>query len=409
MIDVMRKAAKISGLALAAFLTGGCLDESAQSARAGHQACDHDMSDGLSVGPDGVQIAYYQDGLSPCEAPSIVMLHGWPDNHHVFDAAVDGLAGRYHLVRYDLRGVGGSDKPPADAGHYKFARNVDDLRALVDHLDLPAFHLVGHDWGGAIGYEASVTPDVRDRMLTFTNISGPSVDQVSQGFTPEHFDPQSPGAYLYLAHIWYIPVLMAPAVPELLAETGVTSFLVQLQYALDDGDYNSAEFEDHQWSNLSNLYRENIPERSQNPTFSHVPGLPLMQAVMPVDDTYVPPYYWDGKEKFHELMWKRPVDGGHWKHQSDPGELIQAIDEAVAWSESGASPDPAVLVFEGGSRTNAAAAPSGEGSAADTGSGGCAFNLLQVELGESVTGPHIQSLHDTGSCLRYRAADASSG
>lgn len=313
-----------------------------------NSACDHELSDGLSMGPDGVRIAYYQAGRPPCDAPTLVMLHGWPDNHHVFDAVVDELADRYHILRYDLRGAGGSDAPPADLGHYRFQRQVDDLRALVDHLGIDRFHLVGHDWGGAIGYEATVTPDVRERILSFTNVSGPSVDHVAQGFTPEHFDAEAPGAYLYMAHIWYIPVLMAPMLPELLADAGLTSFLVQLQYALDDGDYNRAQFSDHQWSNLANLYRENIPERSQAPTFSRVTELPLMQAVMPIDDTYVPPYYWDGKEHFHDRMWKRPVDGGHWVHTADPAGLVRAIDEAVAWTEQGIAPGDDVRVFVNG-------------------------------------------------------------
>jgi haloalkane dehalogenase len=79
------------------------------------------------------------------EGPTIVLMHGFPDNHHLYDRLVPLLAGR-HVVVFDFLGWGESDKP---ADHeYTFANQAGDLDAVVTGLGLDRVVLVPHDASG---------------------------------------------------------------------------------------------------------------------------------------------------------------------------------------------------------------------------------------------------------------------
>src|ERR1041384_4187621 len=91
----------------------------------------------------GVRLAVYEDG--PADGVPVVLVHGYPDNASVWDGAVAALAGRFRVVRYDVRGAGESGAPRSRDG-YLIARLVEDLVAVVrDATDQPV-HLVAHDW-----------------------------------------------------------------------------------------------------------------------------------------------------------------------------------------------------------------------------------------------------------------------
>jgi pimeloyl-ACP methyl ester carboxylesterase len=81
----------------------------------------------------------------PGEGPAIVLMHGFPDNHHLYDRLVPHLAER-HVVTFDFLGWGESDKP---ADHdYTFANQTGDLDAVVTGLGLERVVLVPHDASG---------------------------------------------------------------------------------------------------------------------------------------------------------------------------------------------------------------------------------------------------------------------
>lgn len=88
----------------------------------------------------------------PGTGPAFVLMHGFPDNLHIYDELIPYLvaAGR-RVVAFDFLGFGASDKP----GHgYGFAQQVGDLEAVVAALDLDRIVPVAHDSSGpaAINY-----------------------------------------------------------------------------------------------------------------------------------------------------------------------------------------------------------------------------------------------------------------
>ena len=78
---------------------------------------------------DGVRVAVYEEG-NP-NGPTVVLVHGWPDSHVLWDGVVPLLADRFRIVRYDNRGVGKSSVPkPVSA--YTMSCYADDFAAVVD-------------------------------------------------------------------------------------------------------------------------------------------------------------------------------------------------------------------------------------------------------------------------------------
>ncbi len=85
------------------------------------------------------RIAAYEQ---PGTGPAIVLCHGFPDNHHLYDLVIPHLRGR-RVVSFDFLGWGASDKP----SHYRytFAGQEADLDAVITQLHLGKVILVGHD------------------------------------------------------------------------------------------------------------------------------------------------------------------------------------------------------------------------------------------------------------------------
>ncbi len=113
----------------------------------------------LSVG--GHRLHYLDEG----QGPTLLLVHGNPTWSFYFREMVLALRDRYRLVVPDHVGMGLSDKPALGQYSFRLAQRCDDLRALVEHLDLKDITLVAHDWGGAIGLGTAV--DVPERFGRF--------------------------------------------------------------------------------------------------------------------------------------------------------------------------------------------------------------------------------------------------
>jgi haloalkane dehalogenase len=79
--------------------------------------------------------------------PAFVLMHGFPDNLHIYDRLIPYLVGAgRRVVTFDFLGYGASDKP-ADT-NYGFKQQLDDLEAVLEALHLEKIVPVGHDAGG---------------------------------------------------------------------------------------------------------------------------------------------------------------------------------------------------------------------------------------------------------------------
>ncbi|MGZ6780213.1 MAG: alpha/beta fold hydrolase, partial [Mycobacterium sp.] len=94
---------------------------------------------------DDVRIAVYEEG-NP-DGPTLVMAHGWPDSHVLWDGVVARLADRFRIIRYDSRGVGKSSVPKRISS-YTISKLADDLGAVIAAVSPgEPVHILAHDWG----------------------------------------------------------------------------------------------------------------------------------------------------------------------------------------------------------------------------------------------------------------------
>jgi pimeloyl-ACP methyl ester carboxylesterase len=108
------------------------------------------------------------------EGEPVLLLHGWPDTgtlwRHQVRALVD--AG-YRVIVPDLRGFGASDKP-ADAEEYGPGPILGDIMGILERFSLNRVHVVGHDWGAAIGWISAGVYADRVASLTALSVGHPS-------------------------------------------------------------------------------------------------------------------------------------------------------------------------------------------------------------------------------------------
>ena len=103
------------------------------------------------------------------QGPTVLLLHGFPDTHTVWRKQVGPLAAAgYRVLAPDLRGYGRSEAP---GGVYDYT--LDKLRAdvisLLDALHIDKVTLVGHDWGGLIGWQiAAMWPHRVERLVALS-------------------------------------------------------------------------------------------------------------------------------------------------------------------------------------------------------------------------------------------------
>ena len=98
------------------------------------------------------------------EGDPVILLHGWPQHWYCWRYVMPALAERHHVIAIDLRGFGWTDI--AWEGFEKEAM-ADDVIAVLEALGLERVKLVGHDWGGWIGYLLALRrPDLIERLVT---------------------------------------------------------------------------------------------------------------------------------------------------------------------------------------------------------------------------------------------------
>jgi pimeloyl-ACP methyl ester carboxylesterase len=103
-----------------------------------------------TVSIDGVKVFYREAG--PKNAPTLLLLHGFPTSSQMFRNLIPQLADRYHVIAPDYPGYGQSDQPAMD----KFTYSFDNLASVMDkftgQIGLNKYALYVQDYGAPIGY-----------------------------------------------------------------------------------------------------------------------------------------------------------------------------------------------------------------------------------------------------------------
>lgn len=106
--------------------------------------------------------------------PAVLLLHGFPDSHHLWRHQVSVLvAAGYRVIAPDLRGFGLSDRP-VDVDAYAMSELLADLTGLLDVLAVEKAAVVGHDWGSLLDWAFTTAHHERVTRLVALSVGHPA-------------------------------------------------------------------------------------------------------------------------------------------------------------------------------------------------------------------------------------------
>ena len=123
----------------------------------------------LSLTANGVR--FHAVGAGDESAPLVLLLHGFPEFWWAWRSQLPALADAgYRAVAVDLRGYGGSDRPPTGYEPYTLTT---DVAGVIRALGRPDAHVVGHGWGGWLAWSAAVLKPEAVRSITVLSMPHP--------------------------------------------------------------------------------------------------------------------------------------------------------------------------------------------------------------------------------------------
>lgn len=153
----------------------------------------------------GLDFLVRDDG--PLDGPVVIALHGFPQTSGSWAAVTPLLvAVGYRVLAPDQRGYSPGARPEGLRA-YTADRLAGDVLALADAAGAPRFHLLGHDWGAAVGW--TLAGRHPERVLTLTAVSVPH---------PAALRDAMKGVQALRS--WYIALFQVPRLPELLLRVG---------------------------------------------------------------------------------------------------------------------------------------------------------------------------------------------
>jgi pimeloyl-ACP methyl ester carboxylesterase len=134
-----------------------------------------------AVDVDGLSVFYREAGAP--DAPTLLLLHGFPSSSHMFRDLIPLLADEFHLVAPDLPGFGQSGMPKPDAFDYTFDHLADVIDRFTEVVGLERFGIYVFDYGAPVGFRIATRHP--DRITAIVTQNGNAyTDGLSDGWGP---------------------------------------------------------------------------------------------------------------------------------------------------------------------------------------------------------------------------------
>jgi pimeloyl-ACP methyl ester carboxylesterase len=122
---------------------------------------------GRSLAVNGLTFHVVDEGKGPV---TVLLLHGFPDSSFLWRNQIPTLvAAGYRVIAPDLRGFGASDKPAKASAYDLRQAIIPDVLGILQTLQVPKVHVVGHDWGAVVGWAlAAAVPNVVHSLVAMS-------------------------------------------------------------------------------------------------------------------------------------------------------------------------------------------------------------------------------------------------
>jgi pimeloyl-ACP methyl ester carboxylesterase len=130
---------------------------------------------------DGFKVFYREAG--PVDAPTLLLLHGFPTAGHMFRELIPALSDRLHIVAPDLPGFGQSDMPSRDKFSYRFEKLAEVIERFTEVIGLARFAMYVFDYGAPTGFRLAVRHP--ERITAIISQNGNAYEEgLSDGWDP---------------------------------------------------------------------------------------------------------------------------------------------------------------------------------------------------------------------------------
>jgi pimeloyl-ACP methyl ester carboxylesterase len=130
---------------------------------------------------EGLEIFYREAG--PRNAPTVLLLHGFPSSSHMFRNLIPKLADNYHVIAPDLPGFGFSDSPPRSEFQYTFENLARVIGTFTEKAGLKRFAIYIFDYGAPVGLRLALA--YPERVFAIISQNGNAYEEgLSDGWNP---------------------------------------------------------------------------------------------------------------------------------------------------------------------------------------------------------------------------------
>ncbi|TVP58128.1 MAG: alpha/beta fold hydrolase [Halomonadaceae bacterium] len=269
--------------------------------------------------------------------PGILLLHGFPDCHDVWQAQIAGLSANYHVISFDMRGTGNSTPPVGKDGYRMPAlmRDIDQVITATRGAQ-GQVHMAGHDWGSIIGWSFVADATYGRRVLSWTSFSGPhmgrAIGWVLDGIRLGDRATRQ-AALAQLAHSWYMLAMNIPGAGRAVLSIGGRS-LWQTALRLGGVPKGSSHLQRSRQEvrqltlNSFRLYQQNIftPPPAPAPGSIRIP----CQLVTLTEDIFLQPEVCAAMAPLCQQLRRVNIQANHWAPVSAPEAVTRTLTEFLA-------------------------------------------------------------------------------